>query len=444
MTARAAELQNREAEQAVLGALLIDNAVAYELQALLQADDFSLERHGWVYSAVLELWQAQQPADFVTVCARLEEQGRLAEIGGAAYLTRLINETPSAVYASHYGAIVKRLADKRRLVAAATQIAALAYSEAEPGTVQAQGEALLATATRQSGGAGFLGWHESFGYWADNQLERAVQMADKKPKLTLPWTALSFVKPLRADTLAVVTAAPAVGKTAFAENLAEFWARRGFAVLYAHFELSHETMLDRRMARWSGESLDVIERGELTARMQQADETILAWPGQVHYLHCAGWSIGQLIAEARRYRQAGKCDVLIVDYFNKARLEIAKNMSETTARGLMFEALKVFCEREAAPTVVLAQLTKAGKAAERKTGADIRDTGEIEDKCNLLFTLDRPVLNAPLLFGDRLIEAGRRSPKTTVRVDKQTLGDIGERTLIYIGERFMFVDQARE
>ncbi len=434
---------NYEAEEAVLGSLLIDNGAFYEVAPLLTAADFYRQKNSWLYQAMLDLWLAGTPVDFVTVVARLEQVGTLQECGGLAYLTSLLNQTPSAVYAAHYAGLVQQAAARRRLLAVASQIAQLAYT-AEPATVVTQGTALLSAAVRSVTTESFLSWDESFGFWNDQQLERAAEYASGKPKLTLPWGCLSFVRPLRGGTLLAVTAGSSVGKTAFAENLAEFWARRGFQVLFAHFELSHQVMLDRRMARWSGEPLEVIERGELTARMQQADDNILAWPGKVHYQECSGWSIGRLLTEARRRRQAGQCDVLILDYFNKASLELAQGMNVTTARGLMVEALKTFAEREAAPVVVLAQLSKEGKRQERKTGADIRDTGEIEDKCNLLITLDRPILNGPLLFGNRTIPAGKRSPHTKVRVDKQTIGDTGEKELIFIGERFMFVQPQTE
>lgn len=436
---------NIEAEEAVLGSLLIDNSAAYEVEPVLSAADFYREKHGWIFKAILDLWHAGTPADFVTLTERLEQGGQLQEVGGFAYLTGLINAVPSAVYASHYAALVRQAAERRRLLAAAGRIAELAYSGQDPAAVIGQGVALLEASARPRRDDGFLDWEESFAVFADGQLQRAAEYAANKPRLSLPWRALSFVQPLQPGTLAALTAEPGVGKTAFAENCAEYWARKGFQVLFAHFELSHALMLARRMARWSGEPWHaIVERGELTEKMQLADDTLATWPGKVHYQHCAGWSIGKLVTEARRFRQAGKCDILVMDYFNKATLEIADGMNATTARGLMVEALKTFCEREAVPALVLAQLSKAGKQAERKTGQGIRDTGEIEDKCNLLITLDRPILNGPLIFGGKMLEAGTRSPHCKVRVDKQTTGETGEKQLIYIGPRYMFTDPEPE
>lgn len=433
---------NYEAEDAVLGALLVDNSAFYEVAQTLAPADFHRSANGKLYEAMLVLWRAGTPVDFVTLTSYLEQDGGLQEVGGLTRLTQLVQKTYSTAYAGYYAGLVKQAADRRRLLAIASQIAQMAYND-DPATAAANGIALL-SATMQERRDGFLTWDESFGFWADRQLERAAEYAEGKPKLSMPWANLSFVRPLRGGMLMGVTAGSGVGKTAFAENLAEFWARRGFHALFAHFELSHQVMLDRRMARWSGEPMTVIERGELTARMQQADEAVLTWPGKVHYLECAGWNAGRLIAEARRRHQLGQCDVLIVDYFNKIALEIPNGMNITAARGLMLETIKTFAEREQVPVVILAQLSKEGKQQERKTGLGIRDTGEFEDKANYIITLDRPILNSPLAFGGRMIPAGARSPITKVRVDKQTMGDTGETELIFIGERFMFVQPEKE
>ena len=428
---------NYEAEEAVIGSLLLDNEVLSDVATVLTARDFHRERHTTIYQAIVDLWQAGAPIDVVTLATRLDQQGVLADCGGQSYLISLLNKTPTAAHASHYARLVREAAERRRIINAAGRIAELAY-KATPEDAIAQGVALL-DATRTNSATGFLSWDESFDFWSNAQLERAVDYAANKPQLTLPWSNLNFVRPLRAGTLATIAAASAVGKTAFAENMAEFWARRGFQVLFAHFELSHQVMLDRRAARWSGEPMHIIERGELTTKMQKADDEIKRWPGKIHYQECFGWSIGQLLAAARQRRHAGECDVLIVDYFNKIALEIPPGANITTARGLAVEALKNFAERAAIPVVMLAQLSKDGKQQERKTAVFIRDTGEIEDKSNLVITLNRPLLDNALQFGNHTIAAGKHSPHTKVRVDKQTMGDTGEIDLIFVGERFMFV-----
>lgn len=123
--------QNVEAEEAVLGSLLIDPEALFRVAPFLAAEDFYVQKNGWIYQAILSLHERREPVDFVTLCDELERRGQLEEVGGAAYITSLINAVPSAIHAEAYGRIVEQAAIRRRLIGAATQIAQLAYQESE-------------------------------------------------------------------------------------------------------------------------------------------------------------------------------------------------------------------------------------------------------------------------------------------------------------------------
>ncbi len=123
--------RNIEAEEAVLGSLLIDPDAIIRVATFLQPDDFYVQRDGWIYAAIRDLHERREPADLVTLTDELERQGRLAEIGGAAFLTGLINATPTSIHVEYYARIVERTAILRRLIDAAGQIARLAYEDAD-------------------------------------------------------------------------------------------------------------------------------------------------------------------------------------------------------------------------------------------------------------------------------------------------------------------------
>ena len=122
---------NVEAEQAVLGALLIDPDAVFKVNTFLRADDFYVERHRWLYDSIITLYDRGEAVDLVTLCDELERREQLAELGGAAYITSLINATPTALNVEHYGHIVERTSTLRRLIGAAGEIAALAYEDSE-------------------------------------------------------------------------------------------------------------------------------------------------------------------------------------------------------------------------------------------------------------------------------------------------------------------------
>ena len=118
-----------EAEEAVLGSILIDPEAYFRVSSFLKADDFYIVKHQWVWVAATTLHERHAPIDFVTTTKELEARGQLAEIGGPAFVSRLINVVPTAIHAEGYGHIVECMANRRRLLSAASEIAQLAYDE---------------------------------------------------------------------------------------------------------------------------------------------------------------------------------------------------------------------------------------------------------------------------------------------------------------------------
>jgi len=120
---------SREAEEAVIGAVMINPEAYYDVAQFLQADDFYIHRHRWVWETFMRLHERRVPIDFLTVSEELDQLGQLAEVGGPAYLTSLINNVPTSLHAEAYGQIVEETAIRRRMLAAANEIAKLAYQE---------------------------------------------------------------------------------------------------------------------------------------------------------------------------------------------------------------------------------------------------------------------------------------------------------------------------
>jgi len=123
--------QNIEAEEAVLGSLLIDADAIIRVATILRSEDFYREKHGWIYEAILDLHERREPVDLLTVCDELERREQLDEVGGTVFVTSLVNAVPTSIHAEHYARIIERAATRRRLIDAAAQIAALGYQEAD-------------------------------------------------------------------------------------------------------------------------------------------------------------------------------------------------------------------------------------------------------------------------------------------------------------------------
>ncbi|HEX2979113.1 MAG TPA: DnaB-like helicase N-terminal domain-containing protein, partial [Anaerolineaceae bacterium] len=120
---------SREAEEAVLGAVLINPETYYDVAQFLQADDFYIQRNQWIWDTFTRLHERRVPIDFLTVSEDLDQQNRLAEVGGPAYLTALVNQVPTSLHAEAYAHIIEENALRRRMLTAANQVAKLAYNQ---------------------------------------------------------------------------------------------------------------------------------------------------------------------------------------------------------------------------------------------------------------------------------------------------------------------------
>ena len=123
--------QSREAEEAVIGAVLINPEAYYDVAQFLRPDDFYIHRHRWIWETFARLHEQRRPIDFLTVSEELGQMGQLAEIGGPAYLTTLVNNVPTSLHAEAYGRLVEETAIRRRMMTAANEMAKLAYQEVQ-------------------------------------------------------------------------------------------------------------------------------------------------------------------------------------------------------------------------------------------------------------------------------------------------------------------------
>ena len=434
-----------DAEAAVLGSLILDSNGMSEI-ATLQASDFYAERNGRIFQVIGDLAARGRVVDYVTLVDWLESQHLLSAVGGAAYITQLVNAVPSSVYIGHYGGIVERYSRRRKLIAAATQIVSMAYDTAQDDAdVEAKSRVALEGALYMAHGTDLLTWSASFDAFANWQLLDAAERAENRPTLTLPWRTLSFVRALQGGSFGIVGAESGVGKSIFMECCAEVWARRGFQVAFFHTELMHKDMLKRRMCRWAGMTMFEVDGMGLTEAMQQADTLARAWPGAVNYVSCAGWRAGQIVSRAHTMRQQGQADVVILDYLQDlAMTEYVKGQNPADMRGGDAKLLKAFAERDNVALLAGSQFNRVKPTDGGKTRSNLRDSAVYDQKASLVILLDRPILKTPFFVeGKRVADVGEQSPETTVKVDKQTFGRTGNAQLWTEAKRFLMTDIER-
>jgi replicative DNA helicase len=421
---------HQESEEGVLGALLIDPTAIVLVSAFLRSDDFYRESHRQIYQAALDVYNAGGSVDILTLSHQLTRAGQLVSVGGDAYLTRLMLSVPSASLVEDYGRIVQEKARLRRLIALGSQVTRDAYlADAQSGTVWESAKKQLDAALSDQNETSVLEHKDSLASYLGTLSSRETDTQSNRRPLTLPWADVArYVPRLRPGTLVTVAAQSGVGKTVFMEGLAEAWAQDGFRVAFFHLELSHEIMLDRRMARHSGVSIEDLWRGVNNERIGEATARMDTWTGNIVYIHCPSWSMQRIALKARELAGRRRLDAVIVDYLQKIPYsDRVKGLNTAQMRGQDVETIKSLAEDMGVVAILGSQLSRQN---------EIRDTGEALEKCNVSIRLERPLLEDGAI-GGTVVHTGEMGPEVTVTVDKNTLGRTGKAKMLLIGPRFM-------
>lgn len=270
-------------------------------------------------------------------------------------------------------------------------------------------------------------WPQSFDLYDQILAQReADALIPEDQRKTIDWKWDSWNKmldPLEPGMLAVVSAGDGMGKTIYAESLAEHWARRKNHVVFLHYELNRAIVLDRRTARHTSIPRRDLKSGKLNAQQKatiaRMRPTMLSWDGYITYVHTAGWTMERTVQELHRLKVEGQCDVVVLDYLEKnapSRRQLQMFGTNTYQREAdNVEQLKNFAESTETPVLMLAQMSKAGKTGSAETidRTGMRGAGEKSEKANVVILLHR-----------EKIENGY-SQKVDVVIDKNTLGPTG-------------------
>lgn len=289
---------------------------------------------------------------------------------------------------------------------------------------------LLETLTRLGGGAdesATLTWAQSFDF-TTAMLERFEQDAgipvEQRKVLTWPWRSWNAkIDQLEPGMLGVVSAPDGAGKTIYAESIIEHWARNKHKTVFVHYELNRKLMMLRRLSRHTSITSRDIKTWNLTDQQRADINTVAprlrAWDGEITYLHTPDWTMERTVAELRKLRENGLCDVAVIDYLEKAapsrrQLQMfGSNVFQREADNV--EQLKNFAEQTEAVVLMVAQMNKAQKTGnlESMDRTGIRGAGEKTEKANLVVMLHRERSN------------GQYSNEVDVLIDKQTMGPTG-------------------
>lgn len=387
---------NIEAEQAVLGSILIDADVIGKVAAILSPGDFFRERYGWIYEAVLSLHSQREPIDYVTVLAALEKKNRLEEIGGAAALTELLTVAPTAFYAEHYAKLVKESSRRRQLVSMAGKIAELAYdSEQEIDAIADQVQAMALEANQTTARKGLRHVKEA----TRRLIDRVDWLAQNPGEILGVPTGFAMLDRLlgglQKSDLILLAARPGVGKSALAFTIAYNAAKKhGSRVATFSLEMSDEQFVQRMLSQ----ATNIDSHALRTGRVHDDDWTVLLEAANelselpLYIDDTGAVNVAHIRSECRRMVANGGLDLVIVDYMQLMSGIPGKRsdnrQQEITA---ISGALKALARELNVPVLALSQLSRAveSRADKRPMLSDLRESGSLEQDADVVLFIYR-------------------------------------------------------
>jgi len=384
-----------EAEEAVIGSLLIDPEAILKVAVSLKAEDFFSETNRLIYQACFSLYQRNEAINQITAAHELMRQDKLEQIGGAAFLSHLISNVPTSLHVEYYAQIVSNAAVMRRLIAAAAQIEALGY-EASP-EVEAslnKAEDILFQVRMRREPRDFIPIREALGQYFEEAGPPTALREGEILHILTGFTALDdFLGGLQRSDLIVLAARPSLGKTSLALNIARNAAiNQKACVALCSLEMSREAVVQRLLASESG----VDSRKVRLGRFGEKDEIkIMEASGVLSEAPIYIDDSPQLRAldirsKTRRLHYERNIDLIIVDYLQLIQGD-GKNETRVQEISKITRALKTLARELNVPILAVSQLSRAveWRASHVPQLADLRESGSIEQDADVVLFIYR-------------------------------------------------------
>jgi replicative DNA helicase len=376
-----------EAEEAVLGSLLVDGEAIHKIAIFLKPGDFHREKNLWVYEACFSLYERNEAIDQVTVAHELGRLGRLEAVGGAAYLSHLVSIVPTSVHVEHYAHTVHRLSMMRGLIGASSQIAAIGY-EAGPDLDVALGRAedILFRIRRSESRRDFLHIRQVLDRYFEEAEPALPAMEDRVVRTGFP--ALDeILGGLQRSDMIVLAARPSLGKSSLALTIARNAAlEQGAHVAIFSLEMAREQLVWRLLAGESGVDSRRLRLGEQT---EDEERKIMEATGRLSEaaIFIDDSPILRMVemrSKARRLDNERGIDLVIVDYMQLIRGDGRENRVQEVSE--ISRSLKEVARELDVPLIAVSQLSRASewRSSHRPQLFDLRESGSIEQDADVV------------------------------------------------------------
>ena len=428
-----------EAEQAVLGGVLIDNDAWDRIAGILTSANFYRNDHRAVFDAVSGLCDDGQPCDAVTVAERLDRSGQLESSGGLAYLAELAENTPSAANIVAYAEIVRERAVLRELIRISTEIAESAFRPQGRGALE-----LLDDAERrifEIADRGSAGRRDSVAI--KNVLSEVMERIDELSRQENPITGVptgfsdldQMTAGLQRGDLVIVAGRPSMGKTAFAMNIVEEAAIRGkLSVIVFSMEMPAEQLTMRMLSSLGRIDQQKVRTGQLghddwprlTSQVAMLNDT------NIFIVDDSALTPTELHSRCRRLKREHGIDLVVIDYLQLMYVPGTRE-NRATEISEISRSLKALAKELMVPVVACSQLNRRleDRQNKRPVMSDLRESGAIEQDADLIL----------FIYRDEVYdEESKNKGKAEIIVGKQRNGPIGKVDLAFLGRYARFED----
>lgn len=431
--------QNLDAEQSVLGAMLIDQEAVIKTIEVLQPRDFYRDANGRIFEAIVSLFDRGEPVDLITLSEELRQTGMLDQVGGVSYVAGLANSVPTSANVEHYARIVEEKSLLRRLINVSTRIAQLGYEgEEEVEALLDRAEQMVFELTQRKTQSAFV----PFKTVLMQTFDRIEYLYRHKGEITGVPSGFSELDKMTSgfqpSDLIILAARPSMGKTAFCLNIAQNAAiRKKLPVAIFSLEMSREQLVTRILC---GEALvdqQKVRTGHLEDEDWQKLSRAAAPLAQAPLFidDSPGISVVEMRAKCRRLKAEHGLSMIVIDY-----LQLMQGGRKTENRqqeiSEISRSLKSLARELQVPVIALSQLSRAVEQRQDKKPmmSDLRESGSLEQDADLVMFIYRDEYYNP--------DTDRRS-RADIIIAKQRNGPVGSVELGFFREFTKFVNLDR-
>ncbi len=419
--------QNLEAERSTLGAMLLDRDATSRVVEVLKEEAFYKGAHRHIFRAILNLYDRNEPVDYITLTDLLSRGGNLEAAGGAVYITGLTDGVPTAAHAEHYARIVKEKSILRNLIRTTTNIISRCYAEGE------EADRLLDEAERSIFDISQDRQHGSVVQIRD-VIHDAMEVVENLSKHETHITGVptgyqkldEMTSGLHAGELVILAARPSMGKTALALNIAAHAAMEAkIPVAVFSLEMSAEALVTRMLCSEARVDIQAVRTGRLVegdlGHLSMSAGRLFDAP--IFIDESPSISVLEMRSKARRLKSEQKIGLIIVDYIQMMESAGRSENRQQEIAGIS-RSLKALAKELRIPVLVLSQLSRAPEARgdRRPQLSDLRESGAIEQDADVV----------AFIFREAYYEKDKKDDKTSeLIIAKQRNGPTGTIKLIF-------------